>query len=99
MNRLEYFSKVMRIVATLTEVEDKDILGSTKTVEAVDARWLVIKLMREGGYTTKHIVPLVCRPERTVNHALCFFEDRVKYSQNGLGNILATARQLLGNNA
>lgn len=99
MKRLEYFGKVMKVVTELTEVEDKDILGKCKTIEAVDARWMVIRLMRDEGYSTKHIAPLICHPERTVNHALCFFDERVKYSQNGLGNTLAIARQILGNNA
>lgn len=98
MNKLEYFGKVIKVVTELMEVEDKDILGKNKSVEAVDARWMVIYLMREKGYSTNHIVPLICHPARTINHALAFFEDRVRYSSRGLSETLATARQMLGNN-
>ena len=98
MNRLEYFGKVMRVVTDLTELTDREILGKSKTIEAVGARWMVIRLMKDQGYATKHIAALVCHPARTVNHALAFFDERVRYSQNGLGNTLAIARQMLGNN-
>ena len=95
MNWLEYFGKVMKVVTELMEVEDKDILGKSREQDVVDARWMVIYLMREKGYSTKQISPLVCRPERTINHAISSFEDRVKYSYNGLSNTLAIARQQL----
>ena len=95
MNRLEYFGKVMKVVTELMDVEDKDILGKSRESDVVDARWMVICLMRERGYSTKLIAPLICRPIRTINHALSAFEDRVKYSFNGLGNTLAIARQQL----
>ena len=95
MNRLEYFGKVMKVVTELMEVEDKDILGKSRDMEIVDARWMVIYLMKEKGYATRQIAPLMCRPERTINHAISSFEDRVKYSYNGLSNTLAIARQQL----
>lgn len=98
MNRLEYFGKVIKVVTELMEVEDRDILGKSKTTESVDARWMAIRLMRDKGYTTKHISSLICHPERTINHALSCFEDRIKYSNRGLGNTLAIARQMLSNN-
>ena len=58
-------------------------------------RQMVIYLMKEKGYATRQIAPLMCRPERTINHAISSFEDRVKYSYNGLSNTLAIARQQL----
>lgn len=95
MSKEEDFSKVIKVVAELTEVTEQDILGRSRVQEVVDARWMVIALMREKGYTTKQIAPLLCHPIRTINHALSGFSDRVKYSFNNLGNILATARQQL----
>lgn len=99
MNKLEYFGKVIQVVTELMEVEDKDILGKSRTTDSVDARWMTIQLMRDKGYTTRNIASLICHPERTINHALSCFEDRVRYSNRGLGNTLATARQMLGNNS
>ena len=95
MGKNEDFSKVIKVVAELMEVREEDIYGRTRTFDAVDARWMVISLMREKGYSTQQIVPLIRHPERTVNHALSQFDDRVKYSLNGLGNTLAIARQQL----
>jgi hypothetical protein len=51
--------------------------------------------MKEKGYSSRQISELVHHPERTVNHAICNFSERAKYSCNGLGNILAISRQLL----
>lgn len=95
MKRTEDFSKVIKVVAELMDVTEQDILGKSRVQEVVDARWMVIYLMKEKGYSTKQIVPLMCHPERTINHAISNFEDRVKYSYNGIGNILAIARQQL----
>lgn len=97
MKRIEDFSKVVKVVAELMEVSERDILGKSRESDVVDARWMVIALMREKGYSTKQIAPLLSRPIRTINHALSAFEDRVKYSFNGLGNTLAIAKQLLSN--
>lgn len=93
MKRLEDFGKVIKVVTELTGVTEQDILGRSRAQDVVDARWMCIYLMREKGYSTRQIAPLMLRPERTINHAFCMMEDRAKYSLNGLGNILATARQ------
>jgi chromosomal replication initiation ATPase DnaA len=94
-NRLKYFGKVMKVVAELMEVSEQNILGKSRESDVVDARWMVICLMKEKGYTTKQIAPLMLRPIRTINHAVNSFSDRAKYSFNGLGNTMAMARQLL----
>ena len=95
MGKNEDFSKVIKVVTELTEVSENAILGRSREAEVVDARWMVICLMKEKGYQSKQIAPLMNHPIRTINHALNSFSDRVKYSYNNLGNILATARQQL----
>lgn len=95
MNKAEYFSKVIKVVTELMEVSKESVLGKSREPEVVDARWMVICLMREKGYPTRQISELMNHPERTVNHAICNFTDRAKYSCNGLSNILAIARQQL----
>lgn len=95
MGKLEDFSKVLKVVTELVDVTDQEILGKSRVQEVVDARWMVIVLMKEKGYSTKQISQLLCHPVRTINHALNGFSDRVKYSFNNLGNSLAMARQLL----
>ena len=95
MRRLEDFGKVIKVVTELMDVTDQEILGKSRVPEVVDARWMVISLMHEKGYSTRQIAPLMLRPERTINNALNGFSDRVKYSGNNLGNILAIARKQL----
>ena len=97
MRRLEYFSKVIKVVTELMEVSEKEIIGGCKTVEAVDARWLTIKLMRDKGYSTNQIAPLVGSAKRSVTHALCYFEYRAETPISSLGNNYAIAKQILGN--
>lgn len=98
MERIEYFGRVMKIVTDLMEVSEQDILGKSREYEVVDARWMVIYLMKERGYTSKQIAPLVNHSIRTVNHALNRFYARAKSVEKYLGNTLETARQMLGNN-
>lgn len=95
MDKTDYFSKVIKVVTELMDVTEDSILGRSRESEVVDARWMAICLMKEKGYSSKQIAPLMNHPIRTVNHALNGFSDRVKYSYNNLGNILATARQQL----
>ena len=93
MGKLEDFGKVIKVVTELMDVTDQEILGKSRRVDIVDARWIAILLMREKGYNTRQISMLMLHPERTINHALSGIEDRVRYSHNGLGNILAIARK------
>ena len=95
MGKLEDFGKVIKVVTELMDVTDQEILGKSRREEVVDARWIAILLMREKGYNTRQISMLMLHPERTINHALSSIEDRVRYSHNGLGNILAIARKQL----
>ena len=95
MGKSEDFSKVIKVVTELTDVTEQDILGKSRVQEVVDARWMVIFLMKEKGYLTEEIAEMIHHPERTVNHAAQMFPDRAKYSNNNLGNIFFIARQQL----
>ena len=95
MGKLEDFGKVIKVVTELMDVTDQEILGKSRRQEVVDARWMVIYLMRRKGYSIHQISALMLHPIRTINHALNSFSDRVKYANNGLGNILAIAEQQL----
>ena len=48
--RLEYFGKVIKVVTELMDVTDQEILGKSRRMDVVDARWMVIYLMKEAGY-------------------------------------------------
>lgn len=85
----------MGVVTDLMDVTAQDILGKSRRAEVVDARWMVICLMKEKGYSTKDVAPLLNHPIRTINHGMRSFSDRVKYSNSGIGNIFSIARQQL----
>lgn len=95
MEKSEYFGRVVKIVTELTEVSEQDFLGKSRRAEVVDARWLLICLLKESGWSTHRIADTIGHPERTVNHALSNIDDRIKYSCSDLGNNLAIARKQL----
>jgi hypothetical protein len=95
MNKLEYFGKVIKVVTELMDVTDQEILGQSREFDVVDARWMVIFLMREEGYSTRQISKLMLRPARTINHALSSFSIRSKNPFSSIGKTLAIARQQL----
>ena len=95
MGKVEDFSRVIKVVTELMDVSEQDVLVKSRVQEVVDARWMAACLMKEKGYSTKQIAPLMLHPERTINHALSSFEDRVRYSTNNLRNIFAIAQQQL----
>ena len=97
MNSTDYCSKVIKVVTELMDVNEADIRGRSRTFDAVDARWMVIQLLRDQKMSTKKIALLISHPERTVNHALAMIEDRIRFSTNGFGNTLSIARKTLGN--
>jgi chromosomal replication initiation ATPase DnaA len=95
METSEYYSKVIKVVTELTEVTEEQILGGSRRAEVVDARWVTICLLKESGWSTHRIAKYLGHPERTINHALSNMDDRVRYTFNGIGNTLATARKQL----
>ena len=95
MEKSEYFGKVIKVVTELTEIPEEEILGKSRRAEVVDARWLLICLLKESGWSTHRISKYTNHPERTINHAISSMDDRIKYTFNGLGNNLAIARKQL----
>lgn len=94
MGKAEDFGKVIKVVTELMDVTDQEIIGKSRIPEVVDARWMTICLMKDKGYSTRQISLMVGHPERTINHVISSFTERVKYYPH-LGNILAIARQQL----
>ena len=80
MEKSEYYSRVIKVVTELTGVTEEEILGKSKRQEVVDARWLVICLLKESGWSTHRIAESIGHPERTVNHALSGMTERARYA-------------------
>ena len=95
MGKNEDYSKVIKVVTELMDVTERDIISGEKFIAAVDARWLVIRLMHDKGYSTRQIATLVCAARRSVNHALSLFDDRADFSMNDLREAYKTASERL----
>jgi hypothetical protein len=94
MGKSEDFSKVIKVVTELMDVTEEEILKA-RFYLAVDARWLVVRLMHDKGYKTRQIAPLVQSSTRTINHALAFFDDKADFSDNDLREKYNLATDLL----
>lgn len=95
MEKSEYYGKVIKVVTELTGVTEADVLSYSRRSDIVDARWLVVCLLKESGWSTHRIAATMGHPERTINYALSNINDRIKYGGSWLGSILAIARKQL----
>lgn len=78
----DYYREVIDVVETLTGVTEGQIIGKCKAREFVDARWLVAKLMRDGGYYPRQIALQMGVSVRWVQKIIECFQDRVRYSSD-----------------
>lgn len=94
----EYFETVIDAVSMQTDLRRGLILGS-RTREAVDARWMVVRLMRDAGFYSTQIAPLVGLSVRTVQIILISFDNRIKYSADSMlrNNYETITKQLRSN--
>lgn len=97
MNKLGYFDKVIRIVSDVLDVDDREIVGCSRVIESVDARWIAIKLMHDKGYSSRQIAPLFNKSKRAIDNALQYFRNRCEDPFSTMGNNYAIAKQYLRN--
>lgn len=96
MTAKEYIEKVVEVSSYLTGIDREEILGQGKIREVVDARWMVIRLMRDAGYYPTQIAPLMKMSVRNVQNIASTFADRMDYSEDPMlrNNYEAAAKQL-----
>ena len=82
MGVTEYYRKTVEVVCDLTGVEEKDIAGKRRQRELVDARCLVVRLLRMAGYYPTQIAPVMGVSVRWVQKILASFDDRVRFSSD-----------------
>lgn len=76
----DYYQRVVEVVSKVTGVTAEEIDGKCKLREIVDARWLVINLMRKAGYYPRQIAEQKGVSVRSIHKALSLFEYRVRFS-------------------
>lgn len=84
MGANEYYRKTVEVVSDLTGLMEGEIVGKRRMRELVDARCLVVKLMRDAGYYPTQIAPIMNVSTRWVQKILEHFDDRVRYSPDPL---------------
>ena len=84
MGANEYYRKTVEVVSDLTGLMEGEIVGKRRMRELIDARCLVVKLMRDAGYYPTQIAPIMNVSTRWVQKILEHFDDRVRYSPDPL---------------
>jgi hypothetical protein len=93
----EKFEQIIKVVADAADLSPCQILCNRKFPETIDARWIAVKLMKEGGFYTSRIADYMGMTTRNVNYILFSVETRLTMGDKALGNILDRARKELRN--
>lgn len=78
----DYYRRVLEVVEALTGVTKEQIEGKCRVRDLVDARCMVIRLMRTAGYYPRQIAPTLGVSVRWVQKVLSDFEYRIKSSND-----------------
>jgi predicted transcriptional regulator len=94
---IDYFRKVLAIVSGLTELSADQILYGKKTDEIVDARWIIVKILKEQGFHTTKIALLLNMTQRNVTHIITSFQNRLDQYESLFKSTYQKARNAAGN--
>lgn len=87
MNTSDYAVKVAKVVSDLTGIGEAEIMGKGRAAEIVDARWMVVKLVREAGYYPSQIAQVM---------GMTVIEDEVVGIKDTLGEMMSMLSSVLG---
>lgn len=76
MRKTELFAQILEIVANETELTKEQILSHDRTAEIVDARYILIYLLRSEGLYIGEIAHTIKFTRRAVEKILSQFEMR-----------------------
>ena len=97
MCKSEAFNRILDAVSNETEIAAREILGKGRTIEVVDARRLLFRLLREEGLYPSQIAEKAHKTSAAVRYLLADFEERV--AANALiEKTLKKVRKQLANN-
>ena len=78
MCKSEIFNRVLDVVSQQTEVSREQILSRSKSMEVVDARCILFRLLQEQGLYPGQIPTQARKTPAAIRYLLSHFEDRVK---------------------
>lgn len=94
----DYLDKTLKVVVDLTGIEAEDVMGRRRTSELVDARWMVVKLLREAGYYPSQIAPVMNMTIRQVQSIVAAFDIRLRFADEMMRINYETASKYLRSN-
>ena len=97
MYKKDYFSRLVSVVAELSELTETDIMEGRKTDAVVDARWIIVRILKEQGYHTANIAMLLNMTQRNVSYILTAFQERLDQYDSLFKYIYQKARIMVGN--
>ena len=96
MCRSEIFATILQIVSQETGIPPEQILSRKKDEKTVDARYLLVYILKRNGFCSSRISSCIRKDIRTVNLILTRFEAR-KSSRKYFGILLDNIKKQLGN--
>ena len=96
MCKSEIFNRVLDVVSQQTEVSREQILSRSKSMEVVDARCILFRLLQEQGLYPGQIATQARKTPAAIRYLLSHFEDRVK-SNKMVKIYLQNIRKCIGN--
>lgn len=97
MCKMDYFDRLVAVVAELTDLPIEAIMKGRKTDEVVDARWIIVRILKEQGYHTAKIAMLMGMTQRNVIHIVTAFQDRLDQYDSLFKSTYQRARNIVGN--
>lgn len=80
MRKTEIFAQILKAVANETELTQEQILSCCRTAETVDARYILVHLLRRRGLYIGEIARMINFSRRGVEKMLSQFENRREQS-------------------
>ena len=78
MKKSEIFASVLQTVSKITEIPVENILSCDKTIETVDARFLLAKVLFDSGFYPGEIARFMSRTKPGIRYLLSCFDDRIR---------------------
>lgn len=94
MRAKKVLGEVLQVVAEQTDIEVEKIMSRKRELEAVDARHICVKLLRERGLYPSRIAEVMGMTPRNVCYILSDFDTRVMFNREFRNNYEASAKEM-----
>lgn len=96
MCKKNIFAEILAFVSQCTEIDPNIILSSSKEIDVVDARYILVQILFQKGFYPSQIAVFIGKSKRCVNLILTNFNKRME-SGKMLGILWEQIRNRTGN--